>query len=138
MILYHCSSKKIIKEIKEDGLFWGIFANSEPQTSHGKFITEFDILDKDIATSWVLNYMTDYELVEEAFNKISSTLENVTTKEKILNAALNDDFDLLEINFDGELSWELQRVRGQIAKNLGFKAVEMNDEYCVSYLIVKI
>jgi len=36
----------------------------------------------------------------------------------------------------GQASWEAQRVRGELAKQLGFKAVEMNDEHGTSFLVL--
>ncbi|EFN9336274.1 hypothetical protein D3084_24465, partial [Escherichia coli] len=39
-------------------------------------------------------------------------------------------------DINGAYSWELQRLRGRVAAYLGFDAIEMNDEYGTSYLIV--
>lgn len=47
--------------------------------------------------------------------------------EMALAARLADDF--------GDAGWEAQRLRGQIAKRLGYDAIEMSDEHGTSYLI---
>ena len=44
-----------------------------------------------------------------------------------------DPFDRSDV---GELSWMIQRLRGQAAKAAGFDAVEMSDEFGVSYLLL--
>ena len=35
----------------------------------------------------------------------------------------------------GEASWEAQRLRGQLAKELGYRAIAMSDEHGTSYLV---
>ena len=56
------------------------------------------------------------------------------------NSDIEDFADILSprlgSDINGAYSWELQRLRGRVAAYLGFDAIEMNDEYGTSYLIV--
>lgn len=36
----------------------------------------------------------------------------------------------------GEASWKAQRLRGEVAKDLGYQAVETSDEHGTSYLVL--
>jgi hypothetical protein len=54
-----------------------------------------------------------------------------------INRHGNDDyFNRLKRIFGEDAEWQLQTIQGQIAKELGFKAVEMKDERGTAYLLV--
>jgi hypothetical protein len=62
------------------------------------------------------------------FNMIDPDTNNPTEElQSILKSLGTDDL--------GEASWELQKIRGSIAKELGFKAVTMSDEQGLSYFL---
>lgn len=72
-------------------------------------------------------WMTD-EQIEQAWPFIAET-ENVFDSDA-------DVETLFKADDAGEASWEAQRIRGQVAKALGYQAVEMNDETGVSVLVL--
>ena len=54
-----------------------------------------------------------------------------------INRHGNDDyFNRLKRIFGEDAEWQLQTIQGQIAKELGFKAVKMKDERGTAYLLV--
>lgn len=82
-------------------------------------------------------------VLEDGDDCIRELLANKYLQEKNINLnELNEEEAYYEkeaainkIDMDG-LGWEIQKIRGQVAKALGFDAVEMNDEHGTSYLIV--
>ena len=56
--------------------------------------------------------------------------------ERTKKYGIDDYFNRLKRIFGEDAEWQLQTIQGQIAKELGFKAVEMNDERGTAYLLV--
>jgi len=144
---YHGSSDPNLKEIKVDGLFDGIFAHCDRGVadSHGNHIYKLELSTNEIAESrdldnpavvkQVLQKQTKwngddgaYDLLEDLVVWDKNAFDLAREDEVILISALGYS-DL------GEISWELQRIRGQIAKQLGYKAVRMSDEHGSSILV---
>jgi hypothetical protein len=123
---FHGSHSRIDK-ITENGTFEGIFGASEKVAeSHGKII--------HVITS--KKHLTDYELNYEIENAWEVALDVADY------ASFSDEVDLEDIarailradceptfSVDAEQSWELQKIRGKLAKKLGFTSVEMKDEH---------
>lgn len=129
-----------------ENLYDGIFASDsmDSASSHGcGFVYTYEINDEKIASSRDLDNRTEEVY---AFLRAELNIDDVAEiADRIMwdNDSDCEDFaDILSPRsnaFDGgagDLSWELQRLRGRVAAHLGFDAVEMEDEHGTSYLIV--
>ena len=150
MKLYHGSYEIIKPEIKagayalgsRDNVFDGLFASDEQQVaeSHGEYIHIFEIEDDKIASNVDLDCEEALEVL-----RAETYIEDEDRLIELFEAVVDDknlgDFTEDELKarseFDFEFGWEAQRLRGRIAKALGFKAVECRDEHGTSYLIVE-
>ncbi len=139
---YHCSNDAELAEIKNEGLFGGIFAGASP-AHHGAHVYEIELDDTDVLD---LISRLDYELVagiiaeetaatcEDDIAAIYDVLDSADASElaedlwQLLHFADCQDF--------GFIGWELQRIRGRVAAAAGYKAVECEDEYGISYLVL--
>lgn len=141
---YH-GSPKIIKEIKPSGTFEGVFASPERSVaaSHGDVIHKVQIPEQSILTDYDLNYSIDFDKTKDALKKSMPWLDDddldlawkAVIEDKANDLDANDLERIMKTDPD-EAVWEAQKLRGQVAKNLGYKAVEMNDEHGTSYLIL--
>ncbi|CNG28791.1 hypothetical protein [Yersinia kristensenii] len=145
MKLFHGSYSNTAPAIKVgqfamsgDNVFDGLFASAEAEIaeSHGDFIHSYEV--DSIATNSDLNAS-----IEEVISFLSSEIEaDADEIESLANAIADDECDdtfehlLAPRSCTGNASWEMQRLRGRVAANLGFDAVEMDDEHGTSYLIV--
>lgn len=141
--LYHGGGDPGFEKVPEGGRFDGFFALPDSVGGHGIGHNYFaDIPQEKILTNYDLNYEVPLNKVMDAFEKTTGIKqgdprfepawkaiveETRDANEMALAAKLADDF--------GEAGWEAQRLRGQIAKRLGYDAIEMNDEHGRSYLI---
>lgn len=143
--LYH-GSAGIITEIKDQGLFGGLFAGGkEAALSHGDMLHIIEIDDSDVLTQSHLEYDADFVAVKAVIAQ-ATRCESEEDEEIAWAVVVEDkcahDFDeetvclIFRSDDAGEASWEAQRIRGLIAKALGFKAVEMNDEHGTTYLVL--
>jgi len=144
-ILFHGSRQKTpLTSIKNEGLFGGLFASGDKKAalSHGDALYRMTIPDNQI-----MKY--DDAPWDVALKTVTDELRGHPMSDKIADMALYDTniysmsdnelapiLNALGISDLGEASWELQRLRGQIAKNAGFKAVSMSDEHGMSYLVL--
>ncbi|MHC1623305.1 MAG: AcrIF11 family anti-CRISPR ADP-ribosyltransferase [Candidatus Methanospirareceae archaeon] len=146
MVLYNGGSE-IIKEVLNG--YWelpnsivdGLFASDEKETAsaHGNVITTFDIEDEDIAESCDLDCLEAYSLLEKEleisrddddFDDIYDSIVDDDCNEEVMSR-FSEQFPCGD---NGE--WFNQSIRGRLAKALGYKAVEMEDEHGTSYYIV--
>jgi hypothetical protein len=148
MQLYH-GSNETISEIKNEGVFGGLFASTDKDValSHADELHIIELEESEILTQQELSYHVDSNKVKKI---LSDNLGEMTDEEldEIYDAVIEDrnlhrlDMDeqrLLDIFYSGDLgeaSWEAQKMRGIIAKNLGYKAVEMRDEHGTTYLVL--
>jgi hypothetical protein len=125
---------------------FGVFGSSnlESAMSHGSTGLHYtDIpLDK-VLTHSDLNYHIPYEKVKAAFLKAwPNSEDSPELTDKVFDIVIGDagqdlrnfDDDFITKAFgmsndDGGAGWEAQRIRGEVSKRLGFKAVEMEDEH---------
>jgi len=133
--------------------FGGIFVG--PEGGMGGEFKHLVLVDKNkIASNYDLTYLHS-EDIDKILKRKAPSLSNdeyellydfVTEKDTIQNYKdhLSDeeieDFDIfLDYIFyttdPGEVDWELQRVRGEIAKELGYQGVEGEDETGTSILV---
>ena len=145
--LYHGSPEKLIK-IHNRGMFGGVFASANPDVagSHGQFLHKSSIpessiadsadLDSDITHKYLMNRLgisdDEYDAVFDAVvggKGVYHALENSGIPEsRLLEIFKGEDI--------GDADWFSQRLRGELARENGFKAVTMPDEHGVSYLLL--
>lgn len=141
--LYHGGGDSGFEKVPEGGRFDGFFALPESVGGHGIGHNYFaDIPREKILTNYELNYELPLNKVIESFEKTTGIKqsdpefnfawkaiieETKDANEMALAAKLADEY--------GEAGWEAQKLRGRIAKRLGYDAIEMNDEHGISYLI---
>lgn len=149
MKLYHGGE---IELVEDSGLFRGVFASArdEAARSHGR-LHYVDIDDAHILTNYALNYELEHDAVKAAFRAVCKE-EGVDPDSEIAWAAVVEDEDVFDMDacevleaFEpamigeesvGMAGWVAQRMRGQVARKLGYQAVEMNDEHGTSYLVL--
>ena len=91
-----------------------------------------------------LDYELDYDTVKSALQKAMPWLDEedfdsawIAVIEDSAGKIDSDDLQrIMREDDDGTASWEAQRIRGKVAKDLGYQAVEMDDENGTSFLIV--
>lgn len=149
MLLYHgTNSAAPLKTIERGGgPFGGLFAGSEGVAgSHGKFTYRMTVPDEKI-----LGQNTD--LGTAALNFVRAKMGNKLHADdlgplaEIIASGKGDppshlvDF-LSKQNPYGEMGaplgdagWYLQRLRGELAQSLGYKAAAMSDEHGATYLV---
>ena len=122
----------------KDNVFDGLFANSTYNIaqSHGRSVFAYEVdsiatndeLDCDEAVAIIANeLMVDTDVAAEIVSAVAYE-ESLEDYADSLNP--RSEFD------HSDLGWEMQRLRGVIARKLGFDAVECKDEHGTSYLIV--
>ena len=144
MKLFHGTSNKNLTVIKGYGLFGGLFMSSsiEAAESHGDeiYCTELDPVE--IAESYDLDEIGDFHeffpwLSQECFEKHETMLRAIVLDDDgvwgfdsadVLTAFAEEDV--------ADADWLAQKIRGQVAASLGFKAVEMSDEHGTSSYLV--
>ena len=141
MKLFHGSFEQI-SEIKDLGIFGGLFAAADEDAalSHGEVLHTIEIADDKALTQQDLSYELDADAVMAALNVVAGhwcddmdrLFELVVEEEEVEDA----DVELLRADDLGEAGWEAQRIRGQLAKALGYAAVEMSDEHGTTWLVL--
>ncbi|WP_051553480.1 zincin-like metallopeptidase domain-containing protein [Desulfobulbus elongatus] len=128
--------------------FGGLFFNSsrEAAASHNDgHMYVVDIPKSRILTQHDLSYEIDAEKVETALRDAMHWIESSEDYDVAYEAVIDDrtdridDDDLLRVFREdtvGEATWEAQRIRGEVARLLGYHAVAMSDEHGTSYLVL--
>lgn len=122
----------------KDNVFDGLFANSTYNVarSHGSSVFAYEVdsiatnddLDCDEAVAIIASeLMVDTDVAAEI---VSAVAYEESLEDYADNLNPRSEFD------SDDLGWEMQRLRGVIARNLGFDAVECKDEHGTSHLIV--
>ncbi len=147
--LYHGGGKDVT-DIKDGGSFNrfdGLFASGsrESAASHGVGSMYYmDVPEGKILTQRMLDYEIDPDEVAAALRKSMPWLHeddfdaayeaviedrhNGMDQDEMMRIFREDDF--------GNASWEAQRIRGKVAKALGYLAVDMDDEHGTSQLVL--
>ena len=132
MKIYHGSYNDTLEAISDEGIFGGIFGTSDARgaLSHGDYlytITAPKVLTQnDLA--WHLTedeLETAQKVVDRSFARRRYSLEE-------LAEAVFEDKQIEDMTLDE--MFEVQTLRGKIAKALGYDAIEMSDEHGTSYL----
>lgn len=146
--LYHGSPETGLTSVhdKTSSLFGGVFASAtkDSANSHGENLYKADLPQSSILTQSALDNDIPREDIESALKKAIYRLSDDdidTAYEAVIDDQSNrvDDDEMMRIFKEddvGSASWEAQRIRGIVAKQLGFKAVEMSDEHGTSYLLL--
>lgn len=120
-----------------DNIFEGLFASTDRNVaeSHAANIFMYKVekiadnsdLDCDEAVQALIEELEiDEALAIDILDLVSSD-ENLEDYAEVISP---------RSEYDDNLGWESQRLRGLIARKLGFDAVECEDEHGTSYLIV--
>lgn len=146
VLLFHgTDSMKPLKKIEDSGLFGGIFTsqNQKAALSHGANLYRMTIPDAKVMSSYDdVPWDDAVKTVKDSLggNPLSDDIADMALSNKDVWGMADDEvkpiLDALGTSDLGEASWELQRLRGLIAKQAGFKAVSMPDEHGVSYLVL--
>ena len=143
--LYH-SGQDGLTRVEDGGIFQGIFALYDRFASRTGLDKKYyiDVPQSKILDHYALEYSIDASEVESAF-----FMEMPGLAEQDIGlawrAVIEDRSDLVSPNdlmriFNkedaGEAGWEAQRIRGRVARSLGYSAVEMNDENGISVLVL--
>lgn len=150
MELYHGGN---ISKVEDKGLFRGAFASAreESAVSHGN-LHMVELSEDQILTDYSLNYELDHDQVKAAFEAVCAE-ERVDAESDLIWDSVIEDASLFDMDEDevleafemaligedesiGMASWISQRMRGQVARKLGYLAVEMDDEHGTSYLVL--
>lgn len=126
--LFHGSPQAITK-IRRDGVFGGLFASGSERValSHGP------VLHRIISPRHLTDFALNYE-IEGAWDV---ALELADGNEEIAEAIMSKGCEVPDScapEDAGELGWEIQRLRGELAARLGYTSVEMLDEHGTTYL----
>lgn len=163
-ISYEGKIKKILKKSECGCMFDGIFTLAEDRSADNKndFITYFEVEDDLIADEGDCDL--DYEktmtflkssypdLTEEELNILYSLTAGDEDIRDFVEESVNipflpekykreyDSIDEALFHIDGcvlgDISLECQNIRGLIAKDQGYSAIAMSDEFGTSYLIM--
>lgn len=131
-------------EVADRGAFGGVFASASRSAaaSHGKNIKTLEIPRDKVLRQDGMRAI--YASARQAMRKAMPWLRKkdlLLAESAVLDDAANsvDADDMMRIfrkESVGEASWEAQRIRGIVARSLGYQAVEMSDEHGTSYLVL--
>lgn len=125
LVRWH-GSHEVLNEIKDDGLFGGVFgASSESAAlSHGPNLHR--VTSYNPLRNYELNYVIDgaFKIAKSICDGNEAEAEAIMTRSCI--PVEGSEYD----------SWGLQRLRGELAKQLGYDAVEMRDEHGITWLFL--
>ncbi len=141
--LYH-GSDAIVERVTDTGLFGGVFAAELPPAAlgHGPVLTVFEIEESRVLSDCELNYELDYATVRAALvAELPAGLDGEAVDaawDIVIDGGACNGEDAPEIFGDDleEAGWEAQRIRGRVARALGYAAVEMLDEHGTVYLVL--
>lgn len=143
--LYHGSNESNLAVIKDTGLFGGMFfsARESSASSHGDFLYTIHLDESEIAdtsdlegAAYRLRSMFKW-LSDAQYEEHEDTIEGIVIYEE--SAYSYDNELILELFAEDDISFAdlyAQKLRGQLAAALGFKAVRMSDEHGTSYLVL--
>jgi len=136
-VLY-TGSAETISEIKNRGSYGGLFASASKDSalSHGDVLHEIRLNSSEIMSQSAMEEVTDEQLLKAAPWVSPDDVDQLRELVVDDRMASDDDVALMRVEDVAEASIEGQRLRGAVAKSLGYKAVEMNDEHGTSYLVL--
>jgi hypothetical protein len=145
MILYHgTNASKPIKSIDSRGtVFDGLFASPSKQSaqSHGKSVYRMTVPDEAILPAGSLDDVIESTKLSKALRQThydDDVLQLIESGKGAYGGAIDEESLIQKLSADdiGAADWELQRLRGVLARKLGYKAAAMPDEHGMSYLVL--
>ena len=129
MATYYHGSESEITEIRDDGAFGGLFAAADESAarSHGGIVHAIQSPAP----------LSDFELNYEIDGAYDVALEIADGNEEVADAIMDREcpaLDDCEPEDAGGQGWEHQRLRGVLARRLGYTSVEMDDEHGTTWL----
>lgn len=130
-------------------VFDGIFASPrrEAAEAFGEQVDELIVREDGILSDFALNYELEHERVKDAFDDIVGQNLSDDVYEDVWSLVV-EDVDIQELanqesvieaipgaSDSADVAWKAQNLRGRLASELGFDAVEMADETGISYFI---
>ncbi len=112
-------------------IFGGIFASNNKQSalSHGSSLYNVQVPSSKVLTQDILDSgIPENDLYKLIRKSVIDDDSNSVDPEDLMRVFREEN--------PSEASWEAQRIRGDVAKNLGYQAVQMNDEHGISYLVL--
>lgn len=136
-MLYHGSNEKIDK-VTFRGEYGGIFASASKDSalSHGAVLHTIDVDDSEIMSQSDIENVDNEDLLSAAHWVKEEDIDSLRELVVGDRSPIDSDVDLMHVSDLSEASIAGQRIRGEIARAKGFKAVEMNDEHGTSYLVL--
>lgn len=145
--VYHNSPSADGFEVTNTGMFGGVFAGYDEGGMFGEYehtitLNKAGILDHDAFSH--LAYARDDEPEYTQFQEAISVLRHYVSEDDTdelwsLVAEETDDqeraAELLSVDAM-DASWKIQAIRGEIARKLGYQAVECEDETGTSILVL--
>lgn len=137
MELFHTSPEKI-EHISQDGLFGDFlcFAASPyfMTQADNPVVYRIELADDEVIEAASFFYHDDYALLDGVVAKV---MEMVGCDEDTAQDLLSGKASLLDVadEFDPEQDFEIQRLQGEAARALGFRAVETVDEQGAMWLV---
>ena len=123
-----------------DNIFHGIFASPGDVSEYGgKFNHRY--IAKNIAKSGDadLDYDKSIATLKKEYPDLDddalNSLYEITAEDGNIFDLSNNPLEEFGYEDLGEASWEAQRIRGKIASDQGYDAIQMDDEFGTSYLI---
>lgn len=116
--------------------------DEEVARSHGPVVSRFALDETEILTNYALNYeVSDIETIRNVLTAECAAGADIDRAWEIVveSAGCNgaeERPDIFRTDDPAEAGWEAQRIRGLVAKALGYKAIEMEDEHGTTYLLV--
>ena len=139
---------KVEENYKGNDIFGGVFGSPELMSakSHGsgsvhytdipenKILKQqdFNVLPPNKIKNALLKARPDLKNDKNLFDKVYDIVINDKNTFEYPDEVIKNAFKKSDL---GDASFEAQRLRGQVSKNLGYKAVEMVDEHGMSYLV---
>jgi len=139
--LYHGSDEPLVKnELREPYRCVFAHCNEASALSHGDIVNILKV--RNICKGW-LDAEHGYEKTKDALSKALSDHSLALSYfdfDEIYNIVIYEEEEIIrekDLITDYELMIELQALRADVAKLLGFDAVDCRDEHGTSYQVVK-
>lgn len=133
---YHGSdAPRTLEDARKRGLF--VHFDRAVALSHGPVVTEFEVDDEDVLSHYALNYEIDaaqIELIEGVLLREIADGADVERAWAIVVESrgcvgAEEELEMFRADDAAESGWEAQRIRGCVARALGYRAVEIEDEH---------
>jgi hypothetical protein len=111
--------------------------------SHGPVVTRFEIPSERVLFNYSLNYEThDIGVIMSVLQSECATDADLDRAWEIVVESrgcvgAEEELEMFRADDAAEAGWNAQRIRGCVAKALGYRAIEMEDEHGTTWLVVE-